>query len=150
MSDRRQTIRLGAAASPRLVATEYPRRRRDGAATRLREKCLHGINTSVFCHESTTSRRKRAIIVAAGNQGRRRYWRWATDASFARWSFEALVLNQMAGEGGDDDAGAAHWLDYWSFAGKSKLAAFGVFVAWAVVFHLLALAAMKWCSFQKT
>ena len=78
------------------------------------------------------------------------YWSWATNFSFARWSFEALVLNEMQGEPGDDDQDASYWLDYWSFSGHSKFSVFGVFVLQVFVFHCLALLAMKFVSFQRT
>lgn len=78
------------------------------------------------------------------------YWSWATNFSFARWSFEALVLNEMQGIGGDDDEDAAYWLDYWSFSGHSKYSVYGIFILQVFVFHFLALLAMKFISFQRT
>ena len=47
-------------------------------------------------------------------------WRWATQVSFARWSFESLVLNQFAGEDDDDGAGGQYWLHYWGFRDSTK------------------------------
>ncbi|KAJ8608935.1 hypothetical protein CTAYLR_005316 [Chrysophaeum taylorii] len=79
------------------------------------------------------------------------YWSWAPKFSFARWSFEALILNEFDGIDDDDDgAGAEYWLKYWNFNGANKYRVFAVFVLQVSVFHVLALLAMRLVSYQKT
>ena len=76
-------------------------------------------------------------------------WRWATQISFARWSFESLVLNQFAGETDDDGAGGTYWLGYWGFDRATKWYAYFMFILCVAAFHLLALLMMKFVSFER-
>ena len=56
------------------------------------------------------------------------YWKWATDISFARYSFESLALNEFAYEEDDDGVGGTYWLSYWDFSSTTKAKAFTWFV----------------------
>lgn len=78
------------------------------------------------------------------------YWSWASHISFARWSFEALILNEFAGVSSDDDEDAEYWLKYWHFYGRDVSRAFFRFVCQVAIFHILALVAMRVVSFQRT
>ena len=78
-------------------------------------------------------------------------WRLATDFSFARWSFEALVLNQYGSTDNDDEAGGTFWLNYWGFFPNlsAKWYAYGMFVACVAAFHVIALLVIKFVSFDR-
>lgn len=78
------------------------------------------------------------------------YWSWAPDFSFARWSFEALIINEFHGIDDDDGAGATYWLKHWNFYNHTKWPVFTIFVLQVAVFHLLALLAMRFVSFERT
>ena len=74
------------------------------------------------------------------------YWKWATDVSFARYSFECFILNEFSGEDNDE---TTYWLDYWGFNGANKWSIYGYFVLSVAFFHLLAWAAMAFVSFDR-
>ena len=77
------------------------------------------------------------------------YWSWATHISFARYSFEALALNEFAYEEDDDGVGGTFWLGYWGFNGTPKGRVFAYFVTAVAGFHVVAWAAMKYVSYQR-
>ena len=75
------------------------------------------------------------------------YWRWFTDVSFARWAFEALLLNELEGYDAQDDA--AEWLEYWGCRGRSYVRAIGCLALCVLGLHVLAWAAVRYISFER-
>ena len=78
------------------------------------------------------------------------YFHWATQTSFARPAFDALLVNELRGvESYDDDEDADYWLDYWGLEGKSRMLYLGQLLLVAAVVHALALLAATLCNFQR-
>ncbi|KAH8054293.1 ATPase [Aureococcus anophagefferens] len=78
------------------------------------------------------------------------YFHWATQTSFARPAFDALLVNELRGvDSYDDDEDADYWLDYWGLEGKSRMLYLGQLLLVAAVVHALALLAATLCNFQR-